>query len=222
MPMPKIDESLPVCVDLDGTLARVDTLILGILVILFTKPWRLMPLAARFGNKPSFKHYVTAHAALDVTCLPLHTQLRAQLESLANAGSELHLVTGASHHLAAQVADFCGIFAASHGTTQTNLTGSRKANFLRERFGSAFIYAGNAPVDLKVWQVASQAIVVGSTKLLKAAESHCQIVAYYPKESIFGALGAYWEYFHNRMNRAAKLDDSNDKGGLNGTTDRLR
>jgi 4-hydroxybenzoate polyprenyltransferase len=144
------DAGRPICVDLDGTLVKSDTLIDSLLLLLRSDPVAAvrMPLWARKG-KAFLKEKVAASASLDVAHLPYNTPLMAYLNAAHAQGRRLYLATGADALVARRIAAHLGIFddvLASNG--QTNLTGKNKLASLNMRFPGGFDYIGNAPVDL--------------------------------------------------------------------------
>jgi hypothetical protein len=66
----------PLCVDLDGTLVKSDTLVDSLLVLLRTHPLKVLrlPLVVLKG-KAAFKAFVTSSVALDVDHLPYNRTL---------------------------------------------------------------------------------------------------------------------------------------------------
>ncbi|MGH9586569.1 MAG: UbiA family prenyltransferase [Acidobacteriaceae bacterium] len=169
---PSQDAALrPLCVDLDGTLVKSDTLIDSLLVLVRTQPLQALcaPLWLRRG-KAAFKAQVGARVALDVDHLPWNRELLNYLSDQRANGRKLYLVTGADARLAQRVADCLGIFdgvLASDGAT--NRTGDRKLSHLRERFAdSGFDYIGNARPDAPVLAGCEEAMVANPTRSLRA------------------------------------------------------
>ena len=160
---------LPLCVDLDGTLCRSDTLFEAFLSLLKQQPLAL--LLAPFwllGGRAAFKQKVAAGAELNVAALPWRQDLLDWLRGEKASGRQLLLVTGADQQIARASAEHFGLFddvLASDG--RTNLTGSQKRAALVQRFGEkGFDYVGNAPVDVKVWASAATAHVADATPAL--------------------------------------------------------
>jgi 4-hydroxybenzoate polyprenyltransferase/phosphoserine phosphatase len=152
----------PLCVDLDGTLVKSDTLIDSLLVALRTHPVVLLKLAGRLvQGKAAFKALLSSSVTLDVAHLPYNRQLLHFLKQERERGRTIYLATGADYAIAKRVADHVGIFAgvlSSDG--KTNLTGSRKLDGLRSQLGSApFDYVGNDTPDLPLLTHASEAMV---------------------------------------------------------------
>lgn len=156
-------ESLPpLCVDLDGTLVKSDTLPDSLLALARTRPLDLLrgPLWLARG-KAALKAQIAARVVLDVRHLPYNRRLLEYLEVERGQGRRLYLATGADQALAARVAQHLGIFdgvLASDGTT--NLTAGNKLRGLRETFGDeGYDYIGNASADLPLLEHARRAMI---------------------------------------------------------------
>lgn len=165
---PKAPDSIvrPLCVDLDGTLIKSDTLIDSLLVLARSHPVRLFSLPrALLSGKAAFKAFVARTVSLDVAHLPYHRKLLKYLQQERSRGRDIYLATGADIHLARRVADHLGIFTsvlASDGVT--NLTGNRKLDTLRSHLGAqAFDYIGNDTPDLPLLAQAVEPMIVNPT-----------------------------------------------------------
>jgi 4-hydroxybenzoate polyprenyltransferase len=140
----------PLCVDLDGTLVKSDTLVDTVLVLARHNPGALLKLPGWVAEgKASFKQKVSSLASLDVAHLPYNEELLEYLREQHAQGREIYLATGADAALAQRVADYLGIFAgvlASDGAV--NLTGRNKLAAFQSRFAQGFSYIGNARPDV--------------------------------------------------------------------------
>ena len=152
----------PLCVDLDGTLVKSDTLIDSLLVLLRTRPLQVLKLPFLvLKGKAAFKAFVTSSVTLDVVHLPYNRMLLDYLQTERASGRELYLATGADERLARRVADHLGIFTAVLGSDgATNLTGNKKLDSLKARLNSgAFDYVGNDTPDLPLLAQAIEPMV---------------------------------------------------------------
>ncbi|TCK70840.1 UbiA family prenyltransferase [Acidipila rosea] len=162
--------SRPICVDLDGTLVKSDTLIDSLLLMIRKRPAALAKLPGWLrGGKAAFKDRVTREVALDVAHLPYNRPLLEFLEEQRGNGRKLYLATGADSNLAVRVAAHLGIFEevlASDGST--NLTSHNKLNRLEARFeGLGFDYVGNARPDLPLLEKAGEAMLANPDRSLR-------------------------------------------------------
>ena len=153
--------ALPLCVDLDGTLLRTDTLVEGLIAL--AGSLRLGALAGAFaGGRAGLKARVAALAPPDPALLPYNEAVLEYLRTARQAGRRIVLATAANEAVARLVADHVGLFDEVIASTATrNLKGPAKAAALVERFGAGgFVYAGDARADLAVWQQAAAAVLV--------------------------------------------------------------
>jgi phosphoserine phosphatase len=162
----------PLCVDLDGTLVKSDTLIDSLLVLLRSRPLKALALPAKvFKGKAAFKAYVTDSVTLDVAHLPYNRQLLHYLQGEAARGREIYLATGADVRLARRVATHLGIFAGVLGSDgATNLTGNNKLDRLRNHLpGDKFDYIGNDTPDLPLLAHSAEPMIANPSLRLRAA-----------------------------------------------------
>lgn len=148
-PGPHLAPGVPLCVDLDGTLVKSDTLVDSVLSLARQHPAQLVRIPGWIAQgKAKFKQHVGAAVTLDVEHLPYNLPLLDWLRIEHGKGRSIYLATAADHTLAQRVADYLGIFAgvlASDGAT--NLAGGNKLQAFRDRFGDRFCYIGNARPD---------------------------------------------------------------------------
>ena len=164
--------SLPaLCVDLDGTLVKSDTLVDSALALARHKPIALLQLPGWLAQgKAALKNHLTAAIQLDVTHLPYNRELLQFLEQEKATGRPIYLATAADSVLAHRIADHLGLFTgvlASDGTV--NLAGKNKLAAFRELFGDDFTYIGNALPDLPLLTACHQPMVANPTPALSAA-----------------------------------------------------
>ena len=157
---------LPLCVDLDGTLVKSDTLADSLCVLARTHPWDLLRLPGwLLGGKARLKREVSTRAPLNAAHLPYNETLIVFLREQAASGRQLYLSTGADQHLAHGVAQHLGLFDgvfSSDGVT--NLTGKEKLRLLESRFGrSGFAYVGNSRKDLPLLGASKGAMLANPT-----------------------------------------------------------
>jgi 4-hydroxybenzoate polyprenyltransferase/phosphoserine phosphatase len=160
----------PLCVDLDGTLVKSDTLVDSLLALLRTDPALAFKLPGNLlRGKAAFKAIVTESISLDVTHLPYNHKLLQFLRQQHSQGRALYLATGADVTLARRVAHHLGIFSEVLGSDgATNLTGNTKLASLRSRFGQGeFDYIGNGTPDLPLLAQAKEPMVANPSLALR-------------------------------------------------------
>ena len=161
----------PLCVDLDGTLVKSDTLVDSLLLLVRSRPLDALktPLWALRG-KANLKREVTARVTLDVEHLPYNRPLLEYLMAQRGDGRKLYLATGADAGLADRIARHLNIFEgvlSSDGTT--NLIGSNKLASFRSRFAGDFDYIGNARPDLPLLSAATTPMLANPDLSLRMA-----------------------------------------------------
>jgi len=160
----------PLCVDLDGTLIKSDSLLDALCQFVRRQPlqlWRVPLWLA--GGRARLKQELARRVPLDATRLPYNVAVRTYLQAQRRQGRSVYLATGADSALAERVAAHQGLFdgvLASDGTI--NLTSSSKLSRLQERFGE-FDYIGNAVADLPLLAGARSAMVANPTLGLRLA-----------------------------------------------------
>jgi len=160
----------PLCVDLDGTLVKSDTLHDSLMVFLKTRPLKVPQLFLKlFRGKAAFKAFVIDLVAPDVAHLPYNRKLLHYLKGEHARGREIYLATGADRRLAQRIAEHLGIFSGVLGSDgDVNLTGSRKLDRLRTQMKEPFSYIGNAVPDLPLLAEAAEPMVANPTRALRA------------------------------------------------------
>jgi 4-hydroxybenzoate polyprenyltransferase/phosphoserine phosphatase len=156
--------ALPLAVDLDGTLARTDTLYEAVATAVLRQPWSVPALIrALLAGRASLKHALASQGAYRAETVPLNAEFLDYLRQEKARGRPLHLVTASPQPVADAVAERTGVFDSAAGTTNdVNLRGAAKAQHLRERFPDGFAYAGNDQSDLEVWRHARSAVTVAA------------------------------------------------------------
>jgi len=168
MEFPEIEEDDTVlCVDMDGTLVRSDLLLEGILLLLkanIFSAFRLLLWLTK--GKVYFKRRVAEAVQIDPKLLPFNKEFVAYLREEHRKVRKIALVTASYIDVARIVADYLGIFDKCFATSSdVNLKGSRKADFLEREFGLRnFDYAGDSVVDLPIWSKSRKSILVSSSK----------------------------------------------------------
>jgi len=153
------------CVDLDGTLVRTDTLIESLLAYLRAQPLRLFRVIGwLFLGKARFKQELGRVCQLEPSTLPYDSRFLDYITTESQRGRKLLLVTAADSSIALPVSEHLGLFAqviCSNGSE--NVSGKAKLAAIRRALGDEpFSYAGNSRRDLAVWKGAASAVVVGA------------------------------------------------------------
>jgi len=159
------------CVDLDGTLVKSDTLHDSALAVARHHPRALVNIPGWLvQGKAALKRHLADTIQLDVAHLPYNRELLQYLEQQRATGRPLYLATAADADTATRIAAHLGLFTgvlASDG--QLNLAGKNKLAAFQSRFGDNFSYIGNALPDLPLLQHCQEPMVANPPPALRAA-----------------------------------------------------
>lgn len=153
---------LPLYVDMDGTLLATDSLWESLLLLLKHHPrtlWQLPVWLLR--GKAGFKAMLATMVAVDVEVLPYRRSVVALIEERRQRGANVVLATAAHERVARAVADHLGCFDdVLASTEECNLSGSNKAEAIQAHARGAFGYIGNDEMDVPIWRLAEERLVV--------------------------------------------------------------
>lgn len=156
-------ESVPLVVDVDGSLLRTDLLHEGLIKLLFHRPHRFagtLPHLRR--GRAAFKAAVARAADLNVATLPVCAEVVAAMRSARAAGRDVVLASGCDASYAAELAEQHGADVALCSDGRLNRVGAAKLELLG-RWHQEFDYVGNSGADLPVWAAARTAMVVNAS-----------------------------------------------------------
>ncbi|MFZ1775235.1 MAG: UbiA family prenyltransferase [Rhizobiaceae bacterium] len=168
--------TIPLAVDLDGTLIATDLLWEGLFQLLrvnvlyvFMVPFWLM------AGPQRLKHEIASRVCLAAADLPYRADVLERLKFEKASGRKLILATGSPRAFADAVAAHLGLFdEVLASDIAVNLTSSAKRDALVARFGDGgFDYAGNSSHDVKIFDAARHSLVVSPDRAAAAwASSH--------------------------------------------------
>lgn len=166
-----VPQTVPLCVDLDGTLIHSDLLLESFLLLIKRNPLYLLLIPFwLLQGKAGLKRQIASRVEIDGVALPYTKPFVEWLHAQKAQGRAIWLCTASDASLARAVADHVGLFdgvLASDG--QTNLAGRNKAAQLVAKFGDkGFDYCGNHRVDVAIWKHARAAVVVNASQGLVA------------------------------------------------------
>ena len=187
-PSLKLDLSLPLVLDLDGTLFTTDTLHEALILLLKLR-WRAawkIPLWILQGRAVVKAQLGAIVREADIACFPCNPALLAFAEREARLGRPIVMATAADRLIAEKVGSrFAFISEIISSDGHTNLRGRAKADELARRYPTGFIYAGDSYQDIPVWKHSSGAVLAGvSPRLAKRVESITDVVANFPRRAL--------------------------------------
>lgn len=157
--------TIPLVVDLDGTLTLTDTLTESLVKLLRQSPLQLLciPLWLSKG-RAGFKEAISSRVTLSVERLPYCEPLLDYLRSERSRGRRIVLATAAHASIAHGVAAHLGLFDEVLATQAgRNLKGKTKLAAIDRLFGGDFVYAGDSEADVPIWRAAKAAVLVGAS-----------------------------------------------------------
>ena len=166
------EQTIPLVVDLDGTLCRTDTLHEGLLALASGAPRMLLQIPKWISEgRAGLKARLADQGVMAPDALVFNDTVIDMLKTARAQGRPTALVSAADHRQVTAIAEATGLFDEAYGTAEgQNLKGDAKAAFLSDHYGAGkFDYIGDSKADLPVWRSAHQAITVRAGAALRAA-----------------------------------------------------
>jgi phosphoserine phosphatase len=163
--------SMPLVLDLDGTLIAGDLLYKSFFSILRRNPLIVFSCVVwLLKGRAALKRQLALRNRIDWERLELHQDVLALARNEKAAGRTIVLATAADAVLAGQLASRLGFIDQLHASDgERNLKGAAKAEILSRLFPNGFIYAGDSKADLAVWVRAAGIILVNPRKSVRDA-----------------------------------------------------
>ncbi|GAB5466174.1 MAG: UbiA family prenyltransferase [Candidatus Kapaibacteriales bacterium] len=150
--------------DLDDTLISTDLLFEHLLSAIKSNPLVLIMLPLWLAKgKAYLKQQLQTRSNLNHENLPYKKEVIDLIKSYREQGYKTVLATASTQESANAVAEHLGIFDEVHGSRPDyNLKSSNKKETLDKLYGEGnYIYIGDSDADLKVWEGAAGAIIIG-------------------------------------------------------------
>jgi phosphoserine phosphatase len=177
--------SVPLVVDLDGTLIDGDTLHLSLAQLTRERPWAVpaLPFLVLTG-RARFKEFVSRHVVLDPASLPYRPDVVAFVKRERATARTVVLATAANKRIADAVAGYLTLFDSVIASDAShNAKGHGKLESIRAHLGVAeFDYVGDSMADVPVFRAARRSyLVCPDAALSEAVREGCRV------EAIFGS-----------------------------------
>lgn len=187
--------TIPLYVDLDGTLIYSDCLYESFLRLFRVNPFAIFMAIYWLmkGGREYMKAQIAERAEIDILTLPYNEPLIEWLTQEKSRGRDIILATASHRKYAEAIAAHLGLFNRVLASDEhVNLKGKRKAHCLVEESGEkGFDYAGDSKADLKVWAVSHAAIIVSnSEELIRSARALTHIERIFPSTQSGFSLAA--------------------------------
>ena len=167
-----VNRSTPLCVDLDGTLVKSDTLVDSVFTLIRQEPSAMLRLPLWLAKgKVGFKSEVAQRVQLSAETLPYNHAVLEFIRAEHAAGRKIYLATASDERLAIGVAEYLGLFAGVIATSNgKNLAGKAKLEAIEREFGEqGFEYIGNATPDVVLLKNAKVAMLANPSTGLAAS-----------------------------------------------------
>lgn len=191
--------SIPLVIDLDGSLCRTDTLHEAVLGQVAQNPAILMRFPGWLaGGKRHFKHQIAGRGIVDPALLPYDSDVLALIGQARAEGRPVALVSASDQRQVEAVADHLGLFDTAIGSGGSggggrggvNLSGEAKARLLSDRYGpGGYDYLGDSMTDLPVWQGARRAYAVRTSGRTRRAAEQAGLALIGPDPAAAGPSG---------------------------------
>lgn len=173
----------PLCVDLDGTLIRTNSIIDAGVMAIKRNPLRIFPLfVAATKGRAHVKEKIGIYTTHEQLHFVYNTPLIAWLKEQKSRGRKLILATASDTHIATFVANHLALFEEIIASTAKRpIEAATKHIALKKHFSSqSFSYAGNSRDDISIWNIAASAVIVDAPESVQA-----QVVKNSTVEKIF-------------------------------------
>jgi 4-hydroxybenzoate polyprenyltransferase/phosphoserine phosphatase len=164
-------KTVPLVVDLDGTLIRSDVLIESAFAHLGQNPLRIGGLLSALARgKAALKARLAARTEIDVSHLPYDEDILVLIRQARASGCPTYLASAANERYVRAIAEHLGLFDGWFASNENeNLSSTSKARRLVKAFSEkGFDYVGNDSTDLAVWAVARKRIAVRVSHVVRA------------------------------------------------------
>jgi len=157
------DTTLPLFVDLDGTLIKADMLVESTFALLKKNPMYIFFLIRwLFKGKSYLKEQIASRVDIDPSLLPYNDTFLKYLQIESASKREIILATATNEKIAHKISEHINIFThVIASDSDTNLSGKNKlSKIYNYTKNNNFAYAGNSKKDMPIWESSSEIIVV--------------------------------------------------------------
>ncbi len=159
--------SVPLCVDLDGTVVYGDMSLNSFLSYIKKNPFRIFQVGIwHLKGRGFVKYQLAKRFTFDPATLPYIQETLEFLKQERAQHRKIYLCTGSCVSVARSISNYLGLFDGVMATkVRKNFIGKVKAQALIARFGDeCFDYVGNSAQDLKVWKHSKSIYIANASK----------------------------------------------------------
>jgi 4-hydroxybenzoate polyprenyltransferase len=166
---------IPLCVDLDGTLIKTDSIIETIIIAIRKSPFIIVLLPFwLIRGKNYFKNKIVSFGIPDVTLFPYNQPVIDRILTARTQGRKIILTSASKESIVKAVGEHLNLFdELIYSSDNYNNRSENKVKLLVRKFGErGFDYVGNGYADLPVFAYTNKSILISDNKhLIKKAES---------------------------------------------------
>ena len=161
-----IEKSVPLVIDLDGTLIKNDTVIESIIKSINSNILNIIKIFLFYFNKKKLKIFLEKFS-LSISEIKFNNNIIQLIDSNYKK-KKMILCTGASSTQSKIIYDHLDKFDSYFSSTKDlNLVGKNKMNFLLDIYGNNnFDYVGNSFTDIYIWRKSRKIYYAGTSILL--------------------------------------------------------
>jgi 4-hydroxybenzoate polyprenyltransferase len=159
-----INRKIPLVVDLDNSLLRVDVLAEWSIRLAIQRPLRFVfGLATQRSSLP-LKRFVASHFSVS-SDLPHNMNVLKLIETAQQSGHDVFIATASLPSIVIPIGERIEGIREVFSSEEKNLKGVEKARLLVQRFGTeGFDYVGDSKSDLVIWNQSRHAFFAGARR----------------------------------------------------------
>ena len=165
-----LNNSIPLFVDLDGTIIKEDIGQMAIKKKIKNNFLSILNIFVRYMlfGKPDVKFYVSKNFQVDFDKLHFNQSCINFIKEAKKLGRKVFLISGSQEIVIKVVANKLNIFDGVYGTRKNyNMISYNKVKFIHNTLGfKKFDYIGNSHQDLKVWEYSENVIYTNVNETL--------------------------------------------------------
>lgn len=164
------DQSVPLVVDMDNSLLRVDVIAEWSIRLAIQRPLLFVFGLATNRTRLLMKRFISRHFSVSRE-LPLNNRVLELIRTVQESGKDVYIASASLPSIVNPVAEQIGGIREVFSSEATNLKGSEKTKLLIERFGAGgFDYVGDSRSDVEIWNHSRRAYFAGPRPMFRTMQ----------------------------------------------------